>query len=215
MKNPWILVLGLTLAVSTPCYSDCRPDGTHQHGKRVYVCSDQSAARNLAGSRDDVIIVTSGATVASTVQRSAVTSAEVTALAIDSGRGRDEITNSGTVAASADLTIVANSNPTQSGKRSRDDLIGTAAATGIATGSSTCAGDSVVNSGTVEAAAASDVIRDRILFDNTPDPRRNLRAWRPRSYRKGKGYPHESRKLCGEHRCRQPRRRSVDKCWRH
>lgn len=167
MKTLWPLVLGLTLAVSTPCFSDCLPDGTHQHGKRVYVCTDQSAALILAGTRDDIIIVTSGATVASTVQRSAGTSAGATALAIDSGRGRDEITNSGTVSARADLTIVASGDASAGGKPSRDDLAGTAAATGIATGASTCAPDTVANNGTVQAIATSSVTRDQILFDNT------------------------------------------------
>jgi uncharacterized protein YhjY with autotransporter beta-barrel domain len=189
MKNLWTLILGLTLAVSTPCYSDCRPDGTHQHGKRVYVCADQSAALILAGSRDDVVIVTSGATVGSTVQGTGDRSTEVRALAINSGRGRDEITNSGTVAATAELSLAANGNPPASGRRSRDDLTGSAAATGIATGSSNCSVDTVVNNGSVQGTSSSSVTRNHIQVDDISRLNGTATFGAPAVIAKGKAIP--------------------------
>ena len=159
----------LILSFITPAPSQaCTLEGKTLCGKHVYRCHGKDPHKR---GYNDVIVVDIGETVSDTVLKTGQRTDEATALAIDTGRGDDRITVNGKVAATAGVTLTAgeqggNGNGADKGTKKNDSLTGTAAATGIATGTSDRA-DRVVNNGLIDVKATADVTRPKVFFDNT------------------------------------------------
>jgi uncharacterized protein YhjY with autotransporter beta-barrel domain len=146
-------------------YAACQIVGYTINGY-IVVCDGPDAIGVTSGNGNDIVTIETGAEVSKVDLQSADSAATAAATAINAQGGDDQITNTGSVRANASMTINAEDVvATHLGNEETNaSITGKAVAVGIDSGRSDRM-DSVMNNGTIEVTATSNVKGGQIQLD--------------------------------------------------